>query len=166
MVLFTSYLEYKDTVQEVYDSFYLVRDRNGKVIASFYFINIVPEFAKLEIAGVMFAKKIRNKAIGTEIIFLLFSHIFGKMHYIRCEWKCDVLNTRSAQAALRLGLEFERVQKRSAIYKNVLRDTACYVMLDERWIIVEPHIRLWLHKNNFDNNGQQKSSLSKMISRM
>jgi RimJ/RimL family protein N-acetyltransferase len=49
------------------------------------------------------------------------------------ESKCDSLNARSRQAALRLGFTFEGIQEAHFIVKGRNRDTAWFRLLDHEW---------------------------------
>ena len=58
--------------------------------------------------------------------------------------KCDALNARSRDAALRLGFTFEGVFRRHMIVKGRNRDTAWFSVTDAEWLGVRSALERWL----------------------
>lgn len=82
--------------------------------------------------------------------------------YRRYEWKCNALNTPSKATAQRLGFSFEGIFRQSLVSKGRNRDTAWYSIIDSEWPALQKVFQQWLSPDNFDNNGTQKTSLSKL----
>ncbi|HXE52290.1 MAG TPA: GNAT family protein, partial [Tepidisphaeraceae bacterium] len=94
-------------------------------------------------------------------MYLLARHAFEDLGYRRYEWKCDSLNARSRQAALRLGFTFEGIFRQHRVVKGRNRDTAWFSMLDSEWPARKASFERWLAPSNFDAAGQQKESLER-----
>jgi RimJ/RimL family protein N-acetyltransferase len=95
-------------------------------------------------------------------MFLMMIRVFDGLGYRRYEWKCDVLNKRSIKAAERLGFKFEGIFRQATMYKNRNRDTAWFSIIDKDWPQLKESIQLWLNPENFDQEGQQKLSLTEI----
>ena len=114
----------------------------------------------IEIGNLLFAAGLRRKRGGTEAVYLLLRHVFEDLGYRRLEWKCDSLNVRSRNAALRYGFSFEGVFRQHMMVKGRNRDTAWFSMLDYEWSARREAFEIWLAPDNFDAYGAQFSSLS------
>ena len=79
------------------------------------------------------------------------------------QWRCNALNEKSRAAARRLGYRFEGIWYNHMIVKGRDRDTAWYSILDTEWPAIRSTIRAWLDRENFDPDGQQRRSLSTMM---
>ena len=93
-------------------------------------------------------------------MYLMMRHVFDDLGYRRYEWKCDALNARSRRAAERLGFTFEGVFRQMIVYKGRNRDTAWYSIIDKEWPAIRSEFERWLDPANFDENGEQRSTLS------
>jgi RimJ/RimL family protein N-acetyltransferase len=113
----------------------------------------------IEIGSIMWGPAITRTRIATEALFLLADHAFS-LGYRRFEWKCDNANQPSMRAAERFGFRFEGIFRQHMVVKGLNRDTAWYSITDSEW----PHLRAgyerWLHSDNFDSSGQQRSKLA------
>ena len=98
----------------------------------------------------------------TEALFLMMSYVMDDLGNRRLEWKCNALNKPSRQAALRLGFRFEGVFYSHLIPKGNSRDSAYYSLLNSEWPTVCANFKRWLSPDNFDDQDQQKLSLSKL----
>ncbi len=85
-----------------------------------------------------------------------------EMGYRRYEWKCNAFNAASRASALRFGFSYEGVFRQAAIYKQRNRDTAWYATIDQEWPQLKGAFTHWLDPANFDENGQQRVSLSSL----
>jgi len=102
----------------------------------------------------------QGSAISTEAMYLMMKLVFDDLGYRRYEWKCDALNAPSCAAAIRLGFKFEGIFRQATIYKQRNRDTAWYSIIDSEWPAIKQVFETWLLSDNFDAEGQQKTSLS------
>jgi RimJ/RimL family protein N-acetyltransferase len=99
-----------------------------------------PSNLKIELGGIWYAPIAQRTGANTEATWLMLRHAFG-LGYRRVEWKCDSLNARSRQAALRMGFRFEGIQEQHRITKGRNRDTAWYRIVAEEWPSVDGRLR-------------------------
>ncbi len=118
-----------------------------------------PAHGVLEVGYVAFAPALQRSRLGTEAHFLLMAHVFETLGYRRYEWKCDSLNARSRQAALRLGFTYEGCFRQAMVYKGRNRDTTWFSIIDREWPALRAAFLAWLDDGNFDARGQQQQRL-------
>ncbi len=106
------------------------------------FMNMVPAHRRLELGHIWYVPAAQRTAVNTETIYLMLRESFDRLGYRRVEWKCDALNARSRQAALRLGFRFEGIFRQHCIVKGRNRDTAWFAMLDTDWPRIRENSRL------------------------
>ena len=105
------------------------------------FQRIVPQNLCIEIARVWYVPEVQKTHVNTETIHLLLREAIDRLGYRRVEWKCDALNERSRQAALRLGFQFEGIFRQHMIVKGRSRDTAWFAMTGGDWAQVKQDLR-------------------------
>ena len=136
--------------------FYCVRHGSDNTIAGVVsYLRIAPAAYCIEIGHIWHAVGKQRGIANTEAAFLLTDNAFS-LGYRRVEWKCNALNQRSRQAALRLGFAFEGVFRQHAVFKNHNRDSAWFAILDSEWPALRKNFVTWL-----DTDGN-KPSLTKM----
>ncbi|MGE3246764.1 MAG: GNAT family N-acetyltransferase [Beijerinckiaceae bacterium] len=116
----------------------------------------------IEIGNLLFTTGLRRRRLGSEVLYLLLRHAFEDLGYRRVEWKCNSLNRRSRNAALRYGFSFEGVFRQHMIVKGANRDTAWFSLLDHEWPMRRQALETWLQPDNFDAYGTQFTSLSEL----
>ncbi len=131
-----------------------------KAVGVASYLRIVPGVGVIEVGHIHFSPLMQGRAISTEAMYLMMRQVFDVLGYRRYEWKCDALNRPSCSAAQRLGFMFEGIFRQATLYKRRNRDTAWYSILDREWPIARAVFESWLGAENFDAEGQQKSSLS------
>ena len=89
----------------------------------------------------------------------MMKNVFETLKYRRYEWKCDNLNKKSKNAALRLGFKFEGVFRQAAVVKGRNRDTAWFAIIDKDWKKLKKGFLKYLSSKNFDINFQQFKKL-------
>jgi RimJ/RimL family protein N-acetyltransferase len=99
----------------------------------------VPAHLKIELGNIWYSPLVQRTPANTEATTLMLRHCF-EMGYRRVEWKCDALNQRSRNAALRLGFQFEGIQQYHYIVKDRSRDTAWFRILDYEWDTVRSQL--------------------------
>jgi RimJ/RimL family protein N-acetyltransferase len=114
----------------------------------------------IEVGNVMYTPALQRTAGATEAQYLFASYVFDTLGVRRYEWKCNALNAPSRRAAERLGFTFEGIFRQHMIVKGRSRDTAWYAMLDSEWPARKVAFERWLRRDNFDEAGRQKESLS------
>lgn len=140
----------------------VIDNATGKAVGTLSFMRIQPEIGVIEIGHIVFSPRIQRTPGATETIWLMLTRAFDELGYRRCEWKCDSLNAPSRAAARRFGFRFEGIFRQATIYKGRNRDTAWFSIVDKEWPHLAPIYRQWLAPDNFDADGKQKTSLSKL----
>jgi RimJ/RimL family protein N-acetyltransferase len=142
--------------------FFAVVDRPTRdAVGLASYLRIQPASACIEVGHLNFSMRLARRPGATEAMAAMMQQAFA-LGYRRYEWKCDALNAPSRAAALRLGFQFEGEFRQATIYKNRSRDTAWYSVIDRDWPALERAFRAWLHPDNFDSEGRQRSRLSEL----
>lgn len=133
----------------------------GRLLGTTAFLRIDPPHGVVEIGWVIFGPDLQQTPAGTEAIYLQLKYAF-ELGYRRVEWKCDSLNAPSRAAALRYGFTFEGIFRQAIVTKGRNRDTAWYSLLDREWPHRQAAFQRWLSKENFDDQGRQRFSLTQL----
>jgi RimJ/RimL family protein N-acetyltransferase len=104
----------------------------GKQVGMYNYMNNAPEHLKVELGSIWYSPIVQRTNANLESTYLMLRHAF-ELGYRRVEWKCNSLNLRSRQSALRMGFKFEGIQDSHLIIKGQNRDTAWYRMLAADW---------------------------------
>lgn len=164
---FASYGAYKEWVEENERSsdprFYAIVDnRTNQPSGVAAYLRIDQRNGVIEVGHIAYAPRLRRTAAATEAMYLMMKEVFA-LGYRRYEWKCDALNAPSRAAAQRLGFRYEGTFRQAVIYKGRNRDTAWFALTDQDWPVVETAFAQWLAPENFDEQGQQRVSLSSLM---
>ena len=124
------------------------------------YLDVQPAQGVIEIGGIWFAPEMQRTRAATEALFVMLDYAMTDLGYRRMQWRCNALNNKSRNAALRLGFKFEGIFYNHMIFKGKNRDTAWYAILDSDWPAVRGNIAAWLGDDNFDPDGLARSSLS------
>lgn len=103
-----------------------------------------PAHLSIELGNIWYSPLAQKIGANTEATYLMLKHVFD-LGYRRVIWKCDALNQRSRQAALKLGFQFEGIHEQHYIVKNRNRDTAWFRMLDKEWAAVHQRLEARLY---------------------
>jgi RimJ/RimL family protein N-acetyltransferase len=136
------------------------RGERAEGIASY--MRIDPATGQVEIAGVLFSRRLQRTRAATEAIHLTMRYAFDDLGYRRFEWKCDSLNEPSRRAARRLGFRYEGRFRQHMVTKSRNRDTDWFSVTDGEWRQVRAAHEAWLDPDNFDATGRQHRSLSSL----
>ena len=137
----------------------LIDSRSGEALGMAALMRIEPVHRVIEVGNIIYTDALQKTRGATEAMFLLARYVFETLHYRRYEWKCNALNSPSRRAAERLGFTFEGIFRQHMIVKGRNRDTAWFSMLDTEWPDRKTHFERWLDPSNFDEQGEQRSSL-------
>jgi RimJ/RimL family protein N-acetyltransferase len=140
--------------------FAIVDLRSGLATGYVSYLRIKPQHRSIEVGSILYGPALQRTVGATEAMFLMARHAFEDLRYRRYEWKCNALHSRSRQAALRLGFQFEGIFRQHMIVKGRNRDTAWYSMLDSEWPARKAAMEHWLDPGNFDAAGKQKKKLA------
>ena len=143
--------------------FFAVIDlRTGAVQGRQTLMRITPAQQTIEIGNIYWGPAIAGTQVATEANFLFAQYVFDELGYRRYEWKCNALNEPSRRAALRFGFNYEGHFRRAVITRGRTRDTSWFSIIDEQWPPLKAAYEQWLHPENFDAAGQQRSRLSEL----
>jgi len=140
--------------------FAIVDQETGQAVGRCSYLNIRPEHGVIEVGNLVFSAALQRTRGATEALYLMARNAFDHLGYRRYEWKCNALNVKSRQAALRTGFVFEGIFRQHMIVKGRNRDTAWFSILDQEWPQVRAATENWLAAENFDDNGRQRQRLS------
>lgn len=158
---FESVSQYKEfltiATSKVNEYFYAILS-NGRAVGVCSYLRIDCDNRSIEVGHLMFSKLMQRTIISTEALILMARHAFDDLKYRRYEWKCNVLNQPSINAAQRLGFTFEGIHRQAVISKGRNRDTAWFSILDSEWDLLQHIYSDWLA--SLDSHGIQAYSLS------
>ena len=124
--------------------FFAVHHHESNLLAGIMsYLRIAPAAYSIEIGHIWHAAPQQRGRANTEACYLLIDNAFT-LGYRRMEWKCNALNDRSRQAALRLGLAFEGIFRQQVVFKGKNRDTAWFAIIDKDWDEAKGNFRQWL----------------------
>jgi RimJ/RimL family protein N-acetyltransferase len=141
------------------ENFYAVVDlATGDAVGFLAFLRIDEENGSIEIGWIAFGARMQRTPMSTEAVYLLAKHAFD-LGYRRLEWKCNSANERSRRAAVRFGFTYEGTFRNHQVSKGRNRDTDWFSIIEEEWPPLEQAFERWLSPDNFDGDGNQRSSL-------
>lgn len=138
--------------------FYTIQNSNGRAVGVCCYLRIDCDNKSIEVGHLTFSKLMKKSVVSTEALILMARHAFNVLGYRRYEWKCNVLNEPSINAAERLGFTFEGIHRQAVISKGRNRDTCWFSILDSEWILLEKIYMDWLY--SIDSKAIQSYSLS------
>jgi RimJ/RimL family protein N-acetyltransferase len=139
----------------------IVSQATGEPVGVASYLRIDPQNGSIEVGHLNFSPLLQRTPAATEAMFLMMQRAFA-LGYRRYEWKCNALNAPSRAAAQRLGLSYEGVFRNATVVKGRNRDTAWYAAIDTEWPALERAFSQWLAPDNFDREGRQRASLSRL----
>lgn len=105
--------------------FAIVHKSTGEAIGCTEFSGIDDKNRKLEIGGSWLKPAFHGTAANTESKFLLLTHAFEVLNFVRVQFTTDVMNVRSRAAIEKIGGQFEGILRNAMILPNgKLRDDA------------------------------------------
>ena len=139
---------------------YAIVDRATDTAVGFAsFLRVDPGSRSIEVGWVTFSPQLQRSRLATDAMFVMMREAFA-LGYRRYEWKCNALNAPSIAAAHRLGFSFDGVFRNALVVKGRNRDTAWFSIVDRDWPALQAAFVQWLHPQNFDADGAQRSRLS------
>ena len=144
--------------------FAIIDHDSGKAVGLASYLRIEPDVGTIEVGFIAYSPRLQKTRAATDAMFQLMAHAFDGLGYRRYEWKCDALNKASRKAALRLGFSYEGLFRQATVYKGRNRDTAWYSVVDGEWLSLKSVYEVWLSGENFDETGQQRRSMTSLIS--
>ena len=139
--------------------FSIIDKATGKAAGVASYLRINPDAGSIEVGHINYAPAMQRTQMATEAMYLMMRNAF-ELGYRRYEWKCNALNQRSRNAALRLGFSYEGIFRQMLVVKGRNRDSAWYAIIDKEWPALKRAFETWLAADNFDGEGKQRESLS------
>jgi RimJ/RimL family protein N-acetyltransferase len=155
---FAAWLAAREKLQDPYA--YTVCDHDGRELGLAALMSINVDMRVIEVGSIVYSPALQRTPLPTEAQYLLARYAIETLGYRRYEWKCDALNARSRRAAVRYGFVFEAIFRQHMIVKARNRDTAYFSIIDSEWPARKLAFEHWLQAENFDHQGQQKTSLA------
>jgi RimJ/RimL family protein N-acetyltransferase len=157
---FADWVASRLTLEDPYS--YAIIDPSGCAVGIATLMEIRPAMRVIEVGHIVYSPALMRTPLGTEAQYLLARYIFETLGYRRYEWKCNDLNAPSRRAALRYGFVFEGIFRQHMITKGRSRDSAYFSLLDSEWPARKAAFEKWLAPDNFDADGKQRASLSRL----
>jgi N-acetyltransferase len=108
--------------------------KDGVVVGSTSYLNVVPEHRRLEIGNTWNNPSTWGKGVNTEAKYLLLRHAFETLGMHRVEFKTDAKNERARAALAAIPSEFEGIHRKHMVVRdNERRDSAWYAVIDDDW---------------------------------
>jgi RimJ/RimL family protein N-acetyltransferase len=139
----------------------IINTETNRVVGIAAYLRIDTQNRTVEVGWLTFSSALRRSTLATEAMHLMACNAFDR-GFRRYEWKCNALNAPSIAAAERLGFSFEGVFRNAVIVKGHNRDTAWFAMTDSDWPAIKAAQAEWLRPENFDDTGNQRTSLRDM----
>ena len=143
--------------------FVIIDPSDGRASGVTSYLRINAALGVIEVGHINLAPRLQRTRAATEMIYLMARRAFDELGYRRFEWKCDALNAGSRRAAERFGFAYEGIFRQAMVYKGRNRDSAWYAMTDGDWPAIRDAFESWLAPENFDEQGKQRESLSKLM---
>jgi len=139
----------------------IIDNKTQSAVGVASYLRIDAPVGVIETGHIHYSPLMQQTPVATEAMYLMMRRVFDELGYRRYEWKCDSLNERSRNAALRLGFKYEGTFRQATMYKGRNRDTAWFSVIDKEWPSLKTAFEQWLEPGNFDG-GQQKISLARL----
>jgi N-acetyltransferase len=120
------------------DMYHFVVVRDGVVVGSTSYLNVVPEHRRLEIGNTWNNPSAWGTGANTDAKYLLLRHAFEELGMRRVEFKTDAKNERARAALAALPSEFEGIHRKHMVVRDgERRDSAWYSVIDDDWPAVK-----------------------------
>jgi len=120
------------------DMYHFVVLRDGVVVGSTSYLNVVPEHRRLEIGNTWNNASSWGTGANADAKYLLLRHAFEELGMLRVEFKTDAKNERARAALAALPSEFEGIHRKHMVVRDdERRDSAWYAVIDDDWPAVK-----------------------------
>ena len=141
--------------------FFAVIDRaSGRCEGRQALMRAEPAHGVIELGNIVWGPAIARTRVTTEAFYLHARHVFDDLGYRRFEWKCNMLNAPSVNAARRFGFTYEGRFRQHMVVKGESRDSEWFSIIDGEWPRLRESFERWLAPENFDADGRQKRKLA------
>ncbi|MGD8106118.1 GNAT family N-acetyltransferase [Pantoea sp. FN0302] len=136
--------------------YFAVKDiHDGHIKGMLCVTHIDPNNGVFALAEINWTPLMKRTRLSTESLFLIISYFMDKLHYRRCEWQTNSLNTQSIDSAQRIGFIREGILRDKRISKGYAEDIAFFSITASDWVDTAAALKAWLRKENFDERGRQ-----------
>ena len=116
------------------DMFHFAVLREGVVVGSTSYLNVVPEHRRIEIGNTWNTPSAWGTGANTDAKYLLLRNAFETLGARRVEFKTDAKNERARAALAAIPAEFEGIHRKHMIVRgDERRDSAWYAVIDDDW---------------------------------
>ena len=123
--------------------FVVFHKRDNRIVGCTSFLNIFPQYRKLEIGWTWYSPEYWNTGLNTECKYLLMKYCFETLKTIRVQWQTSYHNIRSRKAIEKIGAKFEGILRNERINENgTYRSSAMYSVIESEW----PDVKVNLEK--------------------
>jgi RimJ/RimL family protein N-acetyltransferase len=113
---------------------FAVLDKEGKVLGTSSYHDIVPAIKRVEIGYTWYAKSVQRSHVNSTCKFLLMTHAFETLGCNVVGWRTDNFNFVSQAAIERLGARKDGVLRGHAMRRDgTVRDTVMYSLRAGEW---------------------------------
>ncbi len=121
--------------------FTITDKETGKIIGSTRYIDIYPQYRKLEIGWTWNAQAFWGTGYNTECKLLLLTYAFETLNCVRVQLKTSDKNIRSQTAIRKIGAQFEGIIRHERIlYNGVKRNSVMFSIIDDEWPEVKKNL--------------------------
>jgi N-acetyltransferase len=116
------------------DTYHFVVVKDGAVIGSTSYLNVVPEHRRLEIGNTWNSPAAWGSGANADAKYLLLRHAFEVLGANRVEFKTDAKNERARAALAAIPAKFEGIHRKHMLVRGgERRDSAWYAVIDDDW---------------------------------
>jgi N-acetyltransferase len=129
--------------------FAVIDKQTGCIAGSTRYMDIVPEYRKLEIGWTFLNRRFWRTHVNTEMKFLMMRYAFEEWHAIRVQLKAESVNERSRAAILRLGAIYEGTMRNFRIRPSdgSIRSVSFYSVTGDEWPTVKERLLTFLDRS-------------------
>lgn len=140
---------------------YVITDgRTDRAVGMICYTCIEPDHGSIEVGGMKFSPLMQRTTMGTEAMYLMMRRAFDELGYRRYAYRCNLLNFKSREAAVRFGFRSEATFRQRIVYGGRNGDITWFSILDSEWPKLRAAYEKWLSPENFDKDGKQRQRLS------
>lgn len=129
--------------------FAVIDKRTDSLAGSTRFMEIAPEYRKLEIGWTFLNRRFWRTHVNTEMKFLMMRYAFEEWNAIRVQLKAESVNARSRAAILRLGATYEGTMRNFRVRPSdgSIRSVSFYSVTGEEWPMVKERLLTFLDRS-------------------
>src|SRR6185437_2647015 len=129
--------------------FAVIDKRTGALAGSTRYMDVVPDYRKVEIGWTFLSRKYWRTHVNTEMKFLMMRYAFEEWNAIRVQLKAESVNARSRAAIMRLGATYEGTLRNFRIRPSdgSIRSVSFYSVTGDEWPTVKERMLTFLDRS-------------------